>query len=576
MPADATGNVSVSVKGKPYFADVSGGAALIVIPGLASGNYTFSVVYSGDYRYNGATGDVNVTVSKIANVTVVVDAPAITVGENATVTVSLPTDATGSVLIGDENVTLNGGVASAIISGLPVGVTAVPIVYSGDDKYDSVNAITNVVVNEKPVPSKENLTIVATAAKINVGEDAVIVVTGFKNATGNVSASIGNNIYSAPIVDGAANITVSGLNDNVTAFVSYAGDDRYNPADTSVNITVYGIIVNAPELTKYYRSSEKFVVNVTDAKGRVISNKSVDITVNGVTYHRTTNAEGSASLSINLNSGEYGVNVAVDDVNVNSSVIVKATIDASDVVKVFRNTTQYHATFLDVNGSPTANVKVSFNINGVIYNRTTDANGSAKLNINLGAGEYILTATNTETGEMKSNVIKVISLIEADDLTKYYKNDSQFIVRIHTSDGGYVGAGEEVTFNINGILYTRTTNATGHAKLNINLGAGNYTITTYYGDCGRGNNIEVLPVLNATDLVMKYLDGSQFKAELVDGEGNPYQNQSVRFNINGVFYNRTTDDSGVAKLNIRLMPGVYIITSSFNGCNVANNITVTA
>ena len=175
---------------------------------------------------------------------------------------------------------------------------------------------------------------------------------------------------------------------------------------------------------------------------------------------------------------------------------------------------------------------------------------------------------------MKSNMIKVISLIESDDLTKYFRNASQFVVRIHSADGGYVGAGEEVKFNINGVIYTRLTNATGHAKLNINLYQGNYTITTYYKDCGRGNTIEVLPILTAEDLSMKYMDGSQFKAQLVDGQGNPYPKQDVTFNINGVFYNRATDNEGVAKLNMRLMAGQYIITSSYNGCNIANKITV--
>ena len=183
-----------------------------------------------------------------------------------------------------------------------------------------------------------------------------------------------------------------------------------------------------------------------------------------------------------MNSGEYPVSVAVDDVVVNSSVFVKATIDASDVVKVFRNDTQYYATFVDVNGTPTANTVVSFNVNGVIYNRTTDENGTAKLNINLPSGEYILTSTNTVTGEKISNVIKVLSVIESSDLTKYFRNASQFIVRIHTADGGYVGAGEEVRFNINGMIYAKKTNATGHAKININLPQGLYTITTYYKD----------------------------------------------------------------------------------------------
>ena len=300
----------------------------------------------------------------------------------------------------------------------------------------------------------------------------------------------------------------------------------------------------------------------------------MEITINGVTYKRTTDENGTAGLSINLNSGVYPVRVVVDGVEANFTVTVQSTIDSSDIVKIFRNGTQYNAIFTDSNGKPLANIEVSFNIHGVIYNRTTDRNGASKLNINLDAGDYIITAFNSATGEMKSNTIKVISLIESDDLTKYYKNASQFVVRIHSANGAYVGAGEEVSFNINGVIYTRLTNATGHAKLNINLHQGNYTITTYYNGCRRGNNIEVLPILTAEDLSMKYMDGSQFKAKLVDGNGNPYPKQTVTFNINGVFYNRVTESSGQAKLNIRLMAGEYIITSSYNGCNIANKITI--
>ena len=360
-----------------------------------------------------------------------------------------------------------------------------------------------------------------------------------------------------------------------SVLIKVGGDGVYAENCTVVNVTVYkNLFVSAPDLTKYYKGPEKFVVNVTDSKNNPLADKSVNITINGVTYYRTTDENGTASLDINLNSGEYLVNVVVDDEKVNSTVTVKATIDASDITKVFRNGTQYYATFVDVNGTPLDHAKVSFNINGRIYNDTTDKYGIAKLNINLGAGEYIITATNTVTGEMKSNSIKVIPLIESSDLTKYFRNDSQFVVRIHSDNGSYVGAGEDVKFNINGIFYTRTTNATGHATLDINLPQGSYIVTTYYRDYSHGNAIEVLSILNASDLSMKYMDGSQFKAKLVDGEGNPYPNQNVTFNINGIFYNRTTDSDGVAKLNIELMPGEYIITSSYNGCNIANTINV--
>ena len=82
-------------------------------------------------------------------------------------------------------------------------------------------------------------------------------------------------------------------------------------------------------------------------------------------------------------------------------------------------------------------------------------------------------------------------------------------------------------------------------------------------------NITVLPVLTAEDLSMKYNDGSQFKATLVDGQGNALAGVNITFNINGVFYDRTTDENGIAKLNIRLMAGEYIITSEFDEMKIS-------
>ena len=132
--------------------------------------------------------------------------------------------------------------------------------------------------------------------------------------------------------------------------------------------------------------------------------------------------------------------------------------------------------------------------------------------------------------------------------------------------------------NINGILYIRTTNENGTARLNINLPAGEYILTAIDPITGlqRSYNITVLPVLNASDITMKYHDGTQFIATVLDGEGNPYKEQTVTFNVNGVFYNRITDSNGQAKLNINLMAGEYIITSSYNGSNIANKITITS
>lgn len=279
-------------------------------------------------------------------------------------------------------------------------------------------------------------------------------------------------------------------------------------------------------------------------------------------------------IEIRLNASKYK---NVPDVP-GSNNTTKPTIYATDLVKVFRNATQFYATFLDSEGNCLANgTVVTFNINGRYYNRTVDANGSAKMNINLNPGKYIITSINTVTGENLSNNVTVISrILENNDITKYYKNATQYTVKLIGDDGNPVGAGETVTFNINGVFYNRTTNESGIAKLNINLEPGNYIITAEYNDCRASNNITVSPVLSAKNLTKKYGTQNQFVATLIDGQGKAFAGEIITFNIHGVFYNKTTDSNGQAKLNINLMPGEYIITSSYNGTNIANKITVTS
>ena len=69
-----------------------------------------------------------------------------------------------------------------------------------------------------------------------------------------------------------------------------------------------------------------------------------------------------------------------------------------------------------------------------------------------------------------------------------------------------------------------------------------------------------MPVLTADDLTKYFGIPASLNSKLVDGQGNPLANQTVTYNINGVFYNKITDVNGIAKLNINLNPGEYIAT----------------
>lgn len=327
------------------------------------------------------------------------------------------------------------------------------------------------------------------------------------------------------------------------------------------------------DLEKYYGGSERLNATLKDGAGNPIANKTITFTVNGKKYNKTTDSNGFASLAIGLMPGTYDVTTMYGNMSVYSKVVVKTTIECKDLVKMYKNETQFFATFLGTDGKPLSNIDVTFNINGVFYTRQTNENGVARLNINLRPDVYILTAINSVTGESKGFNITVKSLIESNDLTKYYRNDSNFEVKIYNKDGT-LAINKEVTFNINGVFYQKTTDSNGIARLAIALRPGNYIITTIVDGLDIGNNINVLPTLVTSDLSMKYLDGSNFTVQTLDGRGNPLAKQNISFNINGRFYYRVTDDEGMASLNIRLMPGEYIITSYWNDFEVGNTVKV--
>ena len=550
------------------------------------GNYLVADELTGDasvsYVPGNATVKDNVPAMKKVNVTAS-DVEAV-YGENVKVNATV-TDYEGnpvsdipvSLTVGNKTYTAKtdkNGIASFDLGKLDAGNYTLE--YSIDeDGYSKESVDADASINQTDAD------IAIDINKPVKGEDLIVNVTAPADAKGNITVSVNGKDYTVPIKDGKATISIPNLGDgNYTVDVKYSGDNNYEPVEKSLNATVEkAIIVSAPDVTKYFKGSERFVVTVTDNKGTYLSNKTVVILINGVTYTKTTNVNGTTSIALGLNSGVYNVTVTVDNETSNAVVTILSTVNGTDVVKVYRNGTQYYATFRDSEGNYLKEgTVVKFNINGVMYERKiSGSEGLAKLNLNLGQGTYVLTAMNPVTRENAANNITIISrLIENSDITKYYKNATQYTVKVIGDDGNPVGAGETVTFNINGVMYNRQTNASGIAKLNLNLPAGDYIITGEYKNCKVSNKIKILPVLSAKDISMKYRDGSKFVATLVDGQGKPFAGQTVQFNVNGVFYNRVTDSSGQAKLNINLMAGKYIITSSYNGANIANTITISA
>ena len=398
---------------------------------------------------------------------------------------------------------------------------------------------------------------------------------------GSVSASnLDNSIEDSDSLQDS-NLEVSSLD---SVLETDSRDDNFGfqlLADDVVDAEKNSTTLTGNDTELYYNSGSAYHVELLDSEGNPLVNQSVMFNINDADYNRSTNDKGIASIVIGLSPGSYNItsyyegNVNYEGSSTINLVKVLSTISGEDVEKYYRNDTQYYATFYDSQGNVLNNTEVTFNINGVFYKRNTTQNGTAKLNINLDAGEYIITAINSITNEQRANIITVLPTILAENVVKYYKNNTQYYAMFLDGNGNPL-VNKSVSFNINGIFYSRTTNQEGIARLNINLNPDTYIITsTSINGENTANNITVLPTILGNDLNMDFKDGSKFTVYALDDVGNASVNTTVSFNINGVMYSRTTKDNGTASLNINLDVGEYIITTTNEkGLAVSNKINI--
>ena len=576
-----TGNVIVTINNKNYSVVVINGKGNVSADKLPAGLYNFSATWAGNDNYNGTNISGGFKINKIDS-TIAINVEDIKVGENATIIVNLDSDATGNVTITLDNqnytVAINEGQTIKVIGGLKAGTYDVFVKYIGDNNYNSAQNTTKFTVLKI---SDYNMDV--TVPEFKEGVNSTVGVDLPKDAEGTVTVEIEGKKYTANIINGTAKVNIPGLgvgDYNITT--TYSGDAKYVSMTKKGNITVIpnmDVNLYVDDVVMIYHDGTRLVAKLTDYQGRPIVNDIIYFTINGKTYAKTTDDNGTVSMGLNLDSKVYTATVSYNESEVyskiskNVTVTINPTVISEDLVKMYQNDTKFYVKFTDSTGKALANTTVKFNIHGVFYTKKTDKDGVADLGIMLRPGEYILTAYNPVTGEEKGFNITVKSLIVQSDLTKYYLNASKFQATIYDKNGS-LAVGKNVTFNINGVFYTKTTDSNGVVSLAINLRPGEYIITTMYEGLAVGNNIVVLPTLVTSDLNMTYGDGSNFTAQTLDGQGKPLANQNVTFNINGVFYNKVTDDNGVVSLTIRLMSGKYIITSYWNDFQTGNTIII--
>ena len=148
----------------------------------------------------------------------------------------------------------------------------------------------------------------------------------------------------------------------------------------------------------------------------------------------------------------------------------------------------FTVTLKDSTGKAMADKFIQIGFNGKVYDRTTDENGSAKLQINLGyKGTYTFAVAYLGDDDYNGSFIvaKIVVNKQKGSLTvpaKTYKaSATKTLTATFKSAQGKAIAGKKISFTVNGKTYTANTNSKGIASVKVSLNKkGTYNFTAKF------------------------------------------------------------------------------------------------
>ncbi len=165
--------------------------------------------------------------------------------------------------------------------------------------------------------------------------------------------------------------------------------------------------------------------------------------------------------------------------------------------------------------------------------------------------------------------------------THYDKSATYFKVTLSDNSGNAL-AGQSVSLAINGITFKGVTDSKGVALIKTSsFSVGTYSVSVAYG----GNNnytssslskkVKVLSSISGSDLT-KYFRSSKSYVVTFWKDNDVLANTKVSYTIDGKKYSVKTNSKGVAKINVNLATGKYVITvtNPYSGEKLSNNIVI--
>ena len=239
-------NVVVTINGVTY-TQKSNSKGQVIIPtaDLDIGEYTATVTYKGNSRYNPSTTTAKVVVNDKLVSVVSADDVTVKCGDENSKFVATLTNVDGVPLSANVVVTLNGvdyamksdskGKVSVSTADLDIGEYTATVTYKGNSKYNPSSTTAKVVVNNKltscisgayNAKTKEVVGKLTNSAGTPLSANVVINLNGVDYAM--KSDSKGQfKVSTADLAPGS-----------YTAKLVYKGNSRYNPSSTTINVVI--------------------------------------------------------------------------------------------------------------------------------------------------------------------------------------------------------------------------------------------------------------------------------------------------------------------------------------------------
>ncbi|MCK7463006.1 Ig-like domain-containing protein [Enterobacter roggenkampii] len=413
-----------------------------------------------------------------------------------------------------------------------------PVSISHDVKVD----LATVAISINPIASDDVINaaekgadLVLSGSTTNVEENQTVTITfGGKSYTATVDAD-GNWTATVPsadlssLKDGDASVQVSVTNVNgnsASAGREYSVDAT--APTVSIEIVSDNNIINAAE------AQQDLVVNgVTNAE----AGQTVTVTLNGVDYTTTVQANGSWSVTVPsadvgaITDGNYTISAAVSDkagnpASADRDVLVDTTVPQLTIHTVSDDdviNSAEHAQALIVTGSVTgaaAGDVVTVTLNGKSYTATLDASGNWSVGVPaadvtaLTAGDYTITAaltdkagnSNSATHGVAVNLTApglTIDTVSGDDVINSTEKTQDLTIS-GTASG--LAAGAVVTVMLNGKAYSAQVDDNGKWTTTVpasevgQLGEALYTVTASATD-SVGNSTSASHTVNVESVL---------------------------------------------------------------------------